>query len=197
MISDQLRIAVADDEAELRAFLESTLSEMGHAVVAVAENGAQLVRECKSLKPDLAITDIMMPDMDGLDAAKQIYEDRPIPIILVSGYHDPEFIARASQRHILGYLVKPLKPADLLPAISVAMRRFEEFSSLKKEASDLRQALEDRKTIERAKGLIMKQSGLDEPAAFQRLQKLARSNQKKLVEVAAMIIVTSEAMKSP
>lgn len=197
MATQPLRIAVADDEAELREFFQSTLSELGHEVVAVAENGAQLVGACKSSQPDLAITDIMMPDMDGLDAAKEIYQDQPIPIILVSSYHDPEFIERASLRHILGYLIKPVKAADLLPAISIAMRRFEEFRSLEKEASDLRQALEDRKTIERAKGLIMQQAGLDEPAAFSRLQKLARSNQKKLVEIAQMVIVAAEAITSP
>ena len=123
----------------------------------------------RATRPDLVITDIKMPDMDGIDAATQIYRERPIPVILVSAYHDPEFIRRAEADHILAYLVKPIKQADLEPAIALAMRRFEQFQALRKEAADLRQALEDRKVIERAKGILMKKAGLDEHDAFRRL----------------------------
>ena len=148
---------------------------------------------CRGHRPDLVITDIKMPDMDGIDAAAQIYRDGPIPVILVSAYHDAELIRRAEADHILAYLVKPIKQADLEPAIALAMRRFEQFQALRKEAADLRQALEDRKVIEQAKGILMKKAGLDEHEAFRRLQKLASDKNRKLVEIAQMILTAEEA----
>ena len=129
-------------------------------------DGRELVEHCRTARPDLVITDIKMPDMDGIDAAAEIYAQAPIPVILVSAYHDPEFIRRAEADHILAYLVKPIKQADLEPAIGIAMRRFEQFQALRKETADLKQALEDRKVIEQAKGILMKKAGLDEPEAF-------------------------------
>jgi response regulator NasT len=188
-----LRIAVADDEEDMRDYFETILPLLGHQVVATASNGRALVESCRALKPDLVITDIKMPDMDGIDAAARIYRDAPIPVILVSAYHDAEFIRRAEADHILAYLVKPIKQADLEPAIAIAMRRFEQFQALRQEAADLRQALEDRKTIEKAKGVLMKKTGLDEHDAFRRLQKLASDKNLKLVAIARMILTAEEA----
>jgi response regulator NasT len=141
------------------------------------------------------ITDIKMPDMDGIDAAAAICREEPVPIILVSAYSDVTLIERAQSEYILAYLIKPIKQADLQPAISLAMWRFEQFQALRKEAADLRQALEDRKLIERAKGILMKRVTLDEQEAFRRLQKVASDNNRKLVEVAHMILVAEEAMQ--
>ncbi|MBV8075451.1 MAG: response regulator [Planctomycetaceae bacterium] len=188
-----LRIAVADDELDMRDYFQQILPILGHEVVAVAQDGCELVEQCRELKPDLVITDIKMPDMDGIDAATQIYRNGPIPVILVSAYHDPEFIRRAEANHILAYLVKPIKQADLEPVIAIAMRRFEQFQDLRKEAADLKQALEDRKVIEKAKGLLMKKASLDEHDAFRRLQRLASDKNKKLIEVAQMILMAEEA----
>jgi AmiR/NasT family two-component response regulator len=191
-----LRIAVADDELDMRDYFQQILPILGHEVVAVAQDGRELVEQCRELKPDLVITDIKMPDMDGIDAATQIYRNGPIPVILVSAYHDPEFIRRAEANHILAYLVKPIKQADLEPVIAIAMRRFEQFQALHKEAADLKQALEDRKVIEKAKGLLMKKASLDEHDAFRRLQRLASDKNKKLIEVAQMILMAEEAFTS-
>ena len=188
-----LRIAVADDERDMRDFFQTMLPLMGHEVVAVAENGRDLVDRCRETKPDLVITDIKMPDTDGIDAAVQLYRDHPVPVILVSAFHDAEFIRRAEADHILAYLVKPIKQADLEPAIAIATRRFEQFQALRKEASDMKQALEDRKLIEKAKGILMKKAELDEQDAFRRLQKLASDKNKKLVEIARMILTAEEA----
>jgi response regulator NasT len=188
-----LRIAVADDERDMRDFFQTMLPLMGHEVVAVAENGRDLVDRCRETKPDLVITDIKMPDTDGIDAAVQLYRDHPVPVILVSAFHDAEFIRRAEADHILAYLVKPIKQADLEPAIAIALRRFEQFQALRKEASDMKQALEDRKLIEKAKGILMKKAELDEQDAFRRLQKLASDKNKKLVEIARMILTAEEA----
>jgi len=189
-----LKIAVADDEPEMREYFQDTLSALGHEVVGAAQNGLELVELCKSTSPDLAITDIKMPDMDGIEAATQIREHFPVPVILVSAFHDPELIQRALQDHVLAYLVKPIKQADLETAIALAMRRFQEFQALHQQAADLRQALEDRKVIERAKGVLMKRAGLDEPDAFRRLQKLSNDKNKKLIEIAQMIVTAEEAM---
>jgi AmiR/NasT family two-component response regulator len=183
-----LRIAVADDEPDMRDYFQKILPRLGHQVVAVAKDGRELIDRCRAVPPDLVITDIKMPDMDGIDAAVQIYQERPVPVILVSAYHDAKLIARAEADHILGYLVKPIKQADLEPTIALAMRRFEQFQALSQEAADLRQALDHRKVIERAKGIVMKEAGLDEQEAFRRLQKLASSQNRKLIEVAQMVV---------
>jgi AmiR/NasT family two-component response regulator len=191
-----LRIAVADDEPDMQEYFRTILPGLGHEVVAVAGDGVELVAACRAHKPDLVITDIKMPDMDGIEAATRIYRDGPVPVILVSAHHDAEFIRRAEADHILAYLVKPIKQADLEPAIALAVRRFEQFQALRKEASDLKQALEDRKAIEKAKGLLMKKAGLDEADAFRRLQRLASDRNKKLVEIAQMILTAEEAFGS-
>lgn len=192
-----LRIAVADDEPDMRDWFSTILPILGHEVVAVASDGRELLDLCKTTSPDLVITDIKMPDMDGIDAASQLYKNGPVPVILVSAYHDPELIARAEADHVLAFLVKPIKQADLEPAIAIATRRFEQFEALRKEAADLRQALDDRKVIERAKGLLMKKAGLDENEAFRRLQRLASDRNRKLVEVAQMILTAEEAFAPP
>lgn len=193
-MTQSLRIAIADDEADMREYFQRILPVLGHAVVSAAGTGRELVEHCRQHRPDLVITDIKMPDMDGIDAANEIYRHHAIPVILVSAYHDSKLIDRAEADHILAYLVKPIKQADLEPAIGLAMRRFAQFQSLLKEATDLRQALADRKVIERAKGILMKRAGLEEQDAFRRLQKLASEKNRKLVDIATMIVTADEAM---
>jgi two-component system, response regulator PdtaR len=196
-MTQSLRIAVADDEPRMRDYYREILPLLGHQVTCAAATGRELAQECRGLRPDLIITDIKMPDMDGIDAAGEIVRGEPVPIILVSAYHDPELFERAKGEHILAYLVKPIKQADLEAAIAIAMRRFEQFRTLRQEAGELRQALEDRKVIERAKGILMKRAGLDEEGAFRRLQKLARDQSRKLAEIARMILTTEEAFQPP
>lgn len=190
-----LRISVADDEPDMREYFERILPRLGHQVVSVAETGRELVAHCRELKPDLVITDIKMPDMDGIEAASIIYKELPIPVILISAYHDQPLIERAEADHVMAYLVKPIEQKDLIPAIAIAMRRFEQFQALRQEASDLRQALEDRKIVERAKGILMRRAQLDEPEAFSRLQRLSRDQNKKLVEIAHAILIAETALQ--
>jgi len=191
-----LRICVADDEPDMREYLSKILPRLGHEVIAAARNGRELLERAVQEKPDLVITDIRMPEMDGIEAATKIYEQFPVPVILVSAYHDPELIERAERDHILAYLVKPIKQADLETAIVIATRRFEQFQELHRQTESLRQALEDRKVIERAKGILMKRAGLDEQSAFRRLQRLASDKNLKLVAVAQSILVADEALES-
>jgi two-component system, response regulator PdtaR len=195
MTHAHLRIVVADDEADMQDYYKTIVPRLGHEVVAVAENGLELLRHCREQQPDLVITDIRMPELDGIDAASELYRERPIPVILVSGFHDSDLIARAEADHILAYLVKPIKQADLAPAIAIAMQRFAQFQTLRTEANGLRQALEDRKIIERAKGVLMKRVDLNEEDAFRRLQKLASTKNLKLVELARMILTADEALE--
>jgi response regulator NasT len=192
-MSRPLRVVVADDEPDMQDYFRTVLPRLGHAVLGVARDGKELVEQARATRPDLVITDIKMPDMDGIEAAEAIYRDHPVPVILVSAHHDADFIRRAEADHILAYLVKPIKQADLEPAIAIAMRRFEQFQALRTEAANLKQALEDRKVIERAKGILMKKAGLDEHDAFRRLQKLASDKNKKLIEIAQTILTADEA----
>jgi two-component system, response regulator PdtaR len=192
-----LRIAIAEDEPDMREYLEKTLPLLGHEVVVVAQTGRELVELCRTAGPDLIITDIKMPQMDGIEAAIQIFQERPVPVILLSAFHDADLIERAEGDHVLAYLVKPITEAALRPTIAIAMRRFDQFQALRKEAADLRQALEDRKIIERAKGVLMTRAGVDESEAFQRLQRLATNKRTKLVEVARLILAVEEVSQPP
>lgn len=194
-MNQTLRVVVADDERNMHEYLQEALPRLGHEVVGVAQTGRALVELCRTTHPDLVITDIKMPDMDGLAATEEICCETPIPVIVVSAYHDPQFIERATQNYVLAYLLKPIRQHDLEPAISLAMRRFEQFQTLRREATDLRQALDDRKTIERAKGLLMKRERIDEQEAFRRLQKLAMNQNRKLIEVAQMVLTVGEAFE--
>jgi response regulator NasT len=192
-----LNIAVADDEPRMRDYYREALARMGHRVAFAASNGVELIEGCKAARPDLILTDIKMPELDGIDAAVEIGRGEPVPIILVSAYHDDELLRRAGKGQVFGFLVKPIKQDDLKAAIAIAMQRFEEFRTLRDEAGELRQALEDRKLIERAKGVLMKKAGLDEEEAFKRLRRLARDGNQKLVEVARMILKAEAAFEPP
>ena len=135
-----------------------------------------------------------MEDMDGIEAAHEICKSEPLPFLLVTSFHDSELIERAQADYVLGYLIKPVRQADLETAIAIAMRRFEEFQILRMEADHYRQTLAHRKVIERAKGILMKKTGMNEVAAFDRLQNLARDKKCKLVDIAQMILTAEEVM---
>lgn len=191
-----LRVAVADDEALIRRWFQEVLPELGCEVVAAAENGQQLVDACRQSSPDLAILDIRMPLLDGIEAASILSAERPLPIILVSAYHDPDLIERAEESSAMAYLVKPVEKADLATAIAIARKRFEKMQAIQEEADRLRQSLEDRKLIEKAKGLLMEKTGLSEAEAHRRLQKIASERNLKLVEFAKMVIAAAPTVEA-
>lgn len=190
---DSNRIAIADDEPLVVAYLRDCLTRAGHKVIVAARSGEELVELCLACPPDLIVTDIEMSPMDGLTAVQTILERHDLPVIILSAYHSDDFIHRANECHALAYLVKPVREQDLLAAIPLAMQRFLELQSLRAEASNMRQALEDRKTIERAKGILMSKFHLDEASAYHHLQKLARSHRQQLAQVARNIILADEA----
>lgn len=194
-MTESLRIIVADDEPDVLQHFRECLEDLGHTVVATVSTGVALVEQTLALRPDLIVTDVKMPGMDGIDAAVQISQDSlPIPVILVSAYYDEELIERATSDHVLAYLVKPVRRADFAPAIALTMQRFREFRLLQLQASDLRQTIEDRKLVERAKGVLMKQRGFSEEDAFHRIQKLSRDNNRRMAEIAGDILLAMEAM---
>jgi response regulator NasT len=183
-----LRIAVADDERDARQFFQEVLMHMGHRVVSAAETGRQLVEQCRATTPDLIITDIRMPDMSGIDAAVEVNRERHVPVIVVTAFAEPALLSSASAGGVMTYLVKPVKPPDLQAAITLAVARFAQLRKASQEAADLRQALEDRKLIERAKGVVARRLRLDEAEAFRKLQKLASVRNRKLAEVSQGVL---------
>lgn len=134
-----LNIVVADDEPDMQDYFRMMLPRLGHRVVAVAGSGPELIEHCRALAPDLVITDIHMPGMDGIDAAAKVYQERPVPVVLISAVHDARRIEGAEADHVLGYLVKPIKLTDLEPAIAVAVRRFAQLRQLQEALDRVRQ----------------------------------------------------------
>jgi len=187
-VKDRLRILIADDEAIRVMTLRTQLRALGFEVVAEATTGREAMELAARSEPDLAILDIRMPELDGIAAAREITAHRPIPVVLLTAYSEPELVERATEAGVFAYLVKPVSEEDLLPTILLARARFEEFRLLQQEVADLREALEARKVIERAKGILMKRLGISEAEAFRRMQVQSQRENKKLVEIARAIV---------
>lgn len=183
-----LRIVIADDEAVIRLGLRAMLEDQGYQVVGEAADGRRLLDLVGKLRPDLVFLDIKMPGVDGLQAARRLLADRAVPVIILTAYADRAFVAQAREAGALAYLVKPIRESDLAPAVEVAMARFREIQALRREIGSLEETLETRKLVERAKGVLMRREGLDEAAAFARLQKQARDARKTMKEIAQRIL---------
>ena len=190
-----LRIVVADDEPEMVKYLEETLAHLGHEVVGSGERGDNSLRHASRLSRTWRSPTSRCLIWTGSKPPHELCRSLSIPVVLVSAYHDPDLIERAMADQVMAYLIKPIKQAELETTIALAVRRFKEFTALQQQATDLRQALEDRKIIERAKGILMKRAGLDEADAFRRLQKLSSDKNLKLVRIAEMIVTADEAMQ--
>jgi AmiR/NasT family two-component response regulator len=188
---EPLRIIIADDEPIIRMDLRRTLENMGHVVIGEAGDGAQAVEITRELKPDIAILDIKMPEMDGIEAAKLISTESLAPVLLLTAYSQKDLVERARDAGVFAYLVKPFKEADLTPAIDIAMARYQEFQELGKEVSDLQNKLDTRKAVDRAKGILMDQYGLKEQDAFRRIQVQSMNTRKSMREIAEAIIIAN------
>jgi len=185
-----LRILVAEDETIIRLDLVELLKRAGLEVVAEARDGEEAVALARELEPDLAIMDVKMPKLDGIEAARRILGERPIPIVMLTAYGQDELVSRAVEAGVFGYLVKPFRESDLLPAIHTARARHEELVALREEADSLGEALAARKAIERAKGLLMEKEGLTEQEAFARLRKASQVSGRPLRVVAEAVVAT-------
>ena len=189
---DSLRILIADDESIIRLDLKNVLEGMGHTVVAEASDGKTAVDLARKSEVDLAILDIKMPEMDGLDAAKMITEEKICPVLLLTAYSQQDLIQRAKEAGVFGYLVKPFKEADLLPAIEIAISRYREMEALETEIGTLQEKMEARKLIDRAKGILMDKRGMTEQDAFRWIQTQSMNARKSMRELAEAVILTQD-----
>jgi response regulator NasT len=185
-----MRILVAEDETIIRLDLRGLLEAAGHEVVAEARDGEEAVELAREHEPELAIMDVKMPRLDGIEAARRILEERPIPIVMLTAYGQEELVTRAVEVGVFGYLVKPFREQDLVPALATARARHDELAAVREEAGSLQEALTARKAIERAKGLLMEKEGLSEQEAFARLRKASQVSGRPLKVIADAIVAT-------
>jgi AmiR/NasT family two-component response regulator len=184
------RVLIAEDETIIRLDLRELLERSGFEVCAEARDGEEAVALARSERPDVAIMDVKMPKLDGIEAARRILDERPIPIVMLTAYGQQELVSRAVEAGVFGYLVKPFREQDLLPAIETARARHDELAALREEAESLTEALAARKAIERAKGLLMEKEGLSEQDAFARLRKASQVSGRPLRVVAEAVVAT-------
>jgi len=189
---EKTRVIIADDESLIRIDLREMLTNLGYLVVGEVADGRSVVNQARELRPDIVIMDVKMPDMDGIEAAKILTEERIAPVVLLSAYSQRELVNRAREAGVVAYLVKPYREEDLTPAIEVALARFQEFQALQKQVTDLQQALETRKLVDRAKGILMDEQGLTESEAFRKIQRMSMNNRKPMKDVAEAIILAHQ-----
>jgi response regulator NasT len=190
------RILVAEDEVISRMDLREMLENLGYLVVGEAGDGVAAVNLARALKPDLVLMDIKMPELDGISAAQTLSQERITPVLLLTAYSDREFIDRAVDAGVMGYLVKPFAEAQLKPAIEVALERWREVRHIQHDLAQTQETLETRKLVERAKGVLMDSQNLKEAEAFRRIQRLSMNSRKSMREVAEAILLAHEAGRS-
>lgn len=190
------RVLIADDESIIRMDLREMLGSLGYQVVGEAADGISAVNLARELKPDLVIMDIKMPELDGIGAAKILTEERIAPVLLLTAFSQRELVEGAKDAGVVGYIVKPFRESELLPAIEIAMARFQEFRALEGQVSDLRQLIETRKLVERAKGILQDTQGLKEAEAFRKIQKMSMNTRKSMREIAEAILLAHEVEKA-
>jgi response regulator NasT len=169
------------------------LERAGFEVVAEARNGREAVDMAAEVDPDLAVMDVKMPELDGIEAARRMLERRPLPIVMLTAFSESDLVSRAVDAGVFGYLVKPFRESDLLPAIETAQARYRQLVELREETGTLRDALEARKVIERAKGLLMEKDGIGEEAAFARMRGASQRTGKPLREIAEAVLAAFDA----
>ncbi|MGB9767751.1 MULTISPECIES: ANTAR domain-containing response regulator [Dictyoglomus] len=187
-----VRVLIAEDEPIVRMDLKELLESQGYEVVGEASDGKIAIELARKLKPDVIIMDIRMPNLDGIEAAKILTQEEIAPIIFLTAYSDRELVEKAKEVGVVAYIVKPFKESDLFPAIEIAIARFKEFQLLRKEVEDLKDALETRKLVDRAKGILMDREGLKEHEAFRLIQKASMDKRKPMKEIAQAIILAYE-----
>ena len=190
------RILVAEDEAISRMDLCEMLENLGYTVVGQAGDGVAAVNLARTLQPDLVLMDIKMPELDGISAAETLSQERTVPVLLLTAYSDREFVDRAVDAGVMGYLVKPFAEAQLKPAIEVALERWREVRQIQQDLAETKETLETRKVVERAKGVLMDSQNLKEAEAFRRIQRLSMNSRKSMREVAEAILLAHEAGRS-
>ncbi|MBI5588626.1 MAG: response regulator [Deltaproteobacteria bacterium] len=185
-------IAIIDDDASERLVLKGLVEESGFTVVGEGADGVEAVKVCERSSPDLVIMDVKMPLCDGIEAAAEIQRNCPTPVVLLTASADAQTVRRAAEAGVMAYLMKPVRQEELGPAIELAISRFKEFEVLRRENNDLKKTLLARKTIEKAKGLLMEREKLSEGEAFSRIRKISMDKRKTMTEIAEVIILAFE-----
>lgn len=189
---ESLKAVIAEDEQLTRTIIRARLEKLGHTVVAEAGDGVQAIEAARAHHPDVIIMDIKMPVMDGIEAARNILAENPCAILFLSSFNEQELVEQASETGALAYLMKPFRKEDLSPALEMAVRRYRQIQSQKKEIDELKETLETRKLIERAKGILMDRHHMSEDEAFKRIHFQARNQNKKMREIAQSIITAAD-----
>ncbi|WP_285724293.1 ANTAR domain-containing response regulator [Psychromicrobium xiongbiense] len=182
------RVVVAEDETLIRLDIIEILRGEGYDVVGEADNGEKAIELARELTPDLVLMDVKMPILDGISAAETIAKERIAPVVLLTAFSQKELVERASEAGAMAYVVKPFTPADLIPALEIALSRYQEIKALEAEVTDLQDRFETRKLVERAKSLLITKMGLTEPEAFRWIQKTSMDRRLSMREVAETII---------
>lgn len=190
---ERTRVIIADDESVIRADLREMLTNLNYLVVGEAGDGLSAVNMARQLKPNVVIMDIKMPDMDGIEAASILTQEKIAPVLLLTAYAQRDLVDRAKEAGVVGYLVKPFREQEIVPAIEIALARFDEFRELEKQVGDLNETLETRKLVDRAKGILMDTQGLTEQEAFRKIQKMSMNSRKPMKEIAQAIVLAQDA----
>ena len=187
----KLKILLADDEAILRLDLREMLTDAGHEVIGEAANGEEAVKLAKELKPEFIIMDVKMPVMDGLTAAKLIAAENIAPVLLLTAYSQQDIVEKASEAGVIAYLVKPIREEQLFPAMEIAEKRFQEMQKLNGELAQLKESLETRKLLDRAKGILMAAHGMTEQEAYRKMQQFSMAKRISLKALVESIIAAA------
>ncbi len=183
-----LRVVVAEDEALIRLDLVEMLTEAGYEVVGQAGDGEAAIAITEKEKPDLVVMDVKMPKLDGISAAERIANQRIAPVVILTAFSQKDLVERARDAGAMAYLTKPFTIEDLMPAIELAVSRFQEIKQLDAEVTDLQEQLKARKLIEKAKGILMKNLNISEPEAFKWMQKTAMDKRRSMTDVAQLVM---------
>jgi AmiR/NasT family two-component response regulator len=186
------RILICEDEGLTALRLKKALAGLGYDVIGEAKNGEEAVSLAEQLQPDAILMDIRMPKLDGIAATERIMQARPTAIVMITAYNERELVNAALHAGASGYLVKPISDEQIEPALTVALSRFAELRELHGEVSDLKEALETRKLVEQAKGILMRRLQLPENEAYQRLQKLSRDRRQSLKQTAEQVLAAAD-----
>jgi response regulator NasT len=198
-MAEKTRVIISDDESIIRMDLREMLTNLGYLVVGEVGDGRSAVNLARELKPDIVVMDIKFEgeEYDGIDAASELTQEQIAPVLLLTAYSQRELVVRAREAGVVGYLVKPFRETDLVPAIEVALARFDEFQAMEKQVGDLTETLETRKFVDRAKGILMDSQGLSEADAFRKIQKMSMNTRKPMKDVAEAIILAHQTQQQP
>jgi response regulator NasT len=193
-MAERTRVIIADDESIIRMDLREMLTNLGYLVIGEVGDGRSAVNLARELRPEIVVMDIKFEgdEFDGIDAARILTEEEVAPVLLLTAYSQRDLVVRAREAGVVGYLVKPFREADLVPAIEVALARFQEFQAMEMQVGDLEEALETRKFVDRAKGILMDSQNLTEAEAFRRIQKMSMNTRKPMKDVAEAIILAQQ-----